>query len=385
MSRIFLLAGAAIAAIVSGSGAAQATACASAGATPVTVGQLMAIAPGAAARFAVDLAAGEGVQVDLTTAGDPAGSDKSDGSGGADAAPTGLAACDSRGSVLAPLPSEVFVKGGSLTAGDDGLHLRFVAPAAGRYVIVADPADGPRELLLRHRAIAPGGTSVIKLDLGGSDFIKVSKTTPRVFAFEAKPGQWVRITANSPSDTVLHLAGAAPGGGYAVLADNDDADGLNPRITTRLVRGGTYYVQLESLASDPDDVTILIEPTQAPPPPPPPLALKAGTTVSGKLASGDDRRIYVLPVIAGHAYRLDLDAAYDAVIEVGMADPIEPDGSDEPGDGFSALRTKDDGTSGKEKLAFTARTTGQVLVQVRAYGIDDGDGGYTLAATDGGN
>jgi hypothetical protein len=359
---------------------AHAAPCSATGATPVTVGHLQDLPPGNTRAFTVDLTPGEGVVIELSPHDRSSDSDASDSK----TAPEGLMLCDARGTVVAPLPSEVFASGGSLSRADDGtLSLRFVAPTAGRYTIVANGADTRRELLLRHRDVPATDRRVTAIEVGGSDKAQLAKATPRIWSFTGKAGQWVRITATSDSDTVLHLAAPAPDGSYGVIADNDDTDGLNPRILRKLPATGTYFVQVESLADEPDTATLLVEPASAPPPPPPPTPLRAGPAVRAKLASGDDKTLYALSVVGGRTYQLELSAPYDVVLEVGLPDPLEPEDGTES-NGFAATRTKDDGTSGSEKLTFTARTTAQVLVQVRAFGIDDSDGSYTLILTESG-
>lgn len=358
-------------------------ACSADGARALPVGKLEQVPAGSAPRFAVDLAAGEGLQIELAPVA-AAGSDDGD-EHDSKAPATGLSACDATGRIVAPLPSEVFASGGSLARADDGtLTLRLSAPKAGRYVIATDAADVAREILLRPRAVSAQPRPATPLEIGGSDFVKISKGAPRVWSFAGKAGQWVKITATSESDTVLHLAAPVAGGGYEVIADNDDSDGLNPKIQRKLPATGTYYVQLESLSDETNDATVVIQPTQAPPPPPPPAALRAGTPVQGKLASSDDTRLYTLPVVAGRSYRLELNAPYDAVLEVGQPDPLEPeDGKD--GAGFAASRTVDDNTSGTEKMNITARTSGQLLVRVRAFSVGDDGGDYTLIVKEAGN
>lgn len=378
MKSKFLLGGALVAAAAfGGSAPALAAACEAAGASAVTVGTLVPLAGGAAGKFSVDLAAGEGVVVELASTAMEAAEDGES----ANAAAT-LKVCDAKGVLLSPLPSDVFASGGALERAGGNLRLRFVAPSAGRYLIAASAADGDRELLLRKRELAATDRKVVELELGGSDFAKVSGSKPLVYSFAGKAGQWVKLTATSENDTVLHLAGPTGDGNYEVIADNDDSDGLNPMIRRRLPVTGTYYFQVESLSSDENDATVLVQPTDAPAPPAPPMALKAGATVEGSLASTEDRKVYALPVVAGHGYRLELTAPYDGVIEVGLEDPLLPEDGGE-GNGFSSVKSQDANLSGTERLNFIARSTGRVLVQVRAYNLDeDGEKGYKLVVTD---
>jgi len=387
MKSKFLL-GSAVAVSAAFLGAAApafAAGCDTAGAAPLTIGTVQTLGSDSPGKYSVDLKSGEGVLIELASTADAAASDGEEGEGSSGSTPAAgaLQICDAKGALISPLPSEVFANGGSLTRNGADLALRFVAPAAGKYLISAAPADGEREILLRRREIAPVERKVTELELGGSDFVKVSSAKPLVYSFTAKAGQWVKITATSDNDTVLHLAAPNPDGSYEVIADNDDSDGLNPMIRRRLPANGTYYVQLESLSSDENDATVLIQATEPPPPPPPPTALKVGAEVSGTLANSDEKKVYALPVIAGHSYRLELTAPYDAVIEVGLDDPFMPEDSDE-GNGFSSVKSEDSNLSGTEKLNFTARSTGRILVQVRAYNLEEGNGDYKLKAVDNG-
>lgn len=374
---------AATAAILTAATPALAGTCDAAGAKAIGVGMLEPVAAGTAAKYSVDLSAGQGVLIDLVSVAPAAPSDSEgeDGEGhpAAQAAGT-LRVCDASGVLVAPLASDVFANGGTMSATEDGARLRFIAPAAGRFVIASPAAEGARELLLRGRDLPAASRTVTELELGGSDFAKVSSAAPLVYSFQAKAGQWVKLTATSENDTVLHLA-APNGEAYEVIADNDDSDGTNPMIKRRLPATGTYYVQVESLTSDVGEVTVLVQPTTAPPPPPAPTALRLGPVVEAKLESSEDKRVYALPVQAGHGYRLELTAPYDAVIEVGLEDPLmSEEGAD--GNGFSSIKSQDGNLTGTEKLTFTARASGRVLVQVRAFGLGDGDGSYKLVAVD---
>ncbi|MCK9541211.1 MAG: hypothetical protein M0R03_04180, partial [Novosphingobium sp.] len=112
-----------------------------------------------------------------------------------------------------------------------------------------------------------------------------------------------------------------------------------------------------------------------------PIALRAGATVSGKLADSDDIRFYALPVQAGRNYTLELTAPYDGVVAIGVPNPVEPEDGD-AGTGFAEVKSQDSNTTGTERLNFTARANGTVLVRVRCFGIGNSSGEYTLKAID---
>jgi hypothetical protein len=224
---------------------------------------------------------------------------------------------------------------------------------------------------------------VVSAQLDASQKGIASSSAPMVFSFAGTAGQWVELKSTSEKDTLLRLAGPDRSGEYSVITENDDSDGLNPMIRRKLPVTGTYYLQVDSLSDEPGDFELSLKRTTAPKPAPPPVALRSGAQVSDKLANGDDVRLYTLPVVAGHSYRLDLTASYDGVVAIGLPNPVEPeDGGDKPDASFSEVKSQDSGTTGTEKLNFTARSTGQLLVRIKSFGIGETDGSYTLTASD---
>ncbi len=299
------------------------------------------------------------------------------------ASPRALRLCDSAGVLLAPLPGEVFEKGGSVSATDGGERLRFVAPRAGQYIVAVAPGEEQREILARRREVGTSQAPVVSAQLDAVQKGIVSSGAPMVFSFSGAAGQWVQLKSTSEKDTVLRLAGPDREGNYALLAENDDSDGLNPMIRRKLPLAGTYYLQVDSLSDEAAEFELALNRTAAPKPAPPPAALRAGAQVAGRLTGSDDIKLYALPVIAGHSYRLSLTAPYDGVVAIGLPSPLEPDdGGDKPDAGFAELKSQDSGTTGTERLNFTARSSGQLLVRVKSFGIGETDGGYTLTATD---
>lgn len=357
-------------------------ACEGAGAKVLAVGTAEPVAPGAARAYMVDLAGGQGVYVDLSTLAPTAGSDDSDDEHSEAAPMRDLALCDARGTALVPLAGEVFDKGGSVSDIPDGRRLRFVAPSAARYRIAVSAAEAPREIIVRTRELgAPGSSGVTATSLGRVESAQVSSKAQRIFSFPGTAGQWVELKSTSENDTVLRLAAPDRAGAYSQIAENDDSDGLNPVIRRKLPTTGTYYLQVDSLGDDSKEFTLTLKAVPAPPPPPPPAPLRAGATVTARLSGESDARLYLLPVVAGHSYRLDLTATYDGVVAIGLPNPIEPEG-DEASAGFASVKQQDTGTTGTEHLNFTARSSGQLLVQVKSFGIGETDGAYKLVATD---
>ncbi len=364
---------------------AQAATCAKAGATPLSVGTVAPVSPGAARTFTIDLGVREGVIVDLVTIA-PKADAEAEGEEHADAAtPTvqSIRLCDGQGNVLAPQPGEVFAKGGSLTSTEDGERLRFYATAAGQYLVSVKAGDEPREILVRRRAVGTIQAPVVSAMLGKSQKGITTSSAPMVFSFNGPAGQWVELKSTSEKDTLLRLAAPDREGNYSVIAENDDSDGLNPIIRRKLPLAGTYYVQVDSLSDEPGEFELSLTPTAAPKPPPPPAPLRVGAVTSGKLADADAMAVYALPVVSGHSYRLELTASYDGVVAIGVPNPVEPeDGGTGADAGFTEIKSQDSGTTGTEKLSFTARSNGQVLVRVKSFGIGETEGDFTLKALD---
>ena len=366
---------------------AQSATCPAAGASALTVGTVAEVAPGAVRSFSLSLGANEGVIVDLSNLKPPAaaasGDDDHEGEHASPATPHTLKLCDVKGALLAPQPGEVFEKGGSVTTTSDGERLRFLAARSGQYIITAAASAEPRELLVRRRSVGASPPPVVSAQLDGTQKGIASSSAPMVFSFTGTAGQWVLLKSTSEKDTVLRLAGPDRAGDYSQIAENDASDGLNPVLRRKLAVAGTYYLQVDSLSDEPGEFELSLKRTAAPKPPPPPVALRSGGQAAGRLADGDDIKLYTLPVVAGHSYRLDLTATYDGVVAIGLPNPVEPDdGGDKPDAGFAEIKSQDSGTSGTEKLSFTARSTGQLLVRVKSFGIGESDGAYTLTATD---
>lgn len=364
---------------------ARAADCPTASLTPLPVGTVASVAPGAPRSYAVPLDAGQGIIVDLTRVAPGADAGDHEGDGAPVPPARTLRLCDAQGRLLAPLAGEVFAKGGSVTSIDDGERLRFLAGRAGGYIVSVAGGDESREILVRRRDGGTARTPVIQVELDSTQKGIASSSAPMLYSFSASAGQWVEIRSTSEKDTVLRLAGPDRKGDYAQIAENDDSDGLNPRLRRRLATAGTYFVQVDSLSAEPGEFEFALK-RMAPPAIASPVALRPGASVAGRLADADDSRLYAITVQAGRQYRLDLTAPYDAVVAIGAPNPVAGEDGDETVAGFAEVRSEDKNTSGTERLTFTARTDGALLVRVKCFGIGEGeartDGGYSLTLND---
>ena len=371
--------------------------CASAGAGALTLGTVADVAPGSARTYAIRLETGQGVIVDLASlkpkpaaqsaAGDEEGDehDHEHGSDGAKTPPT--AQCQTVRQRRRAACTRSRVKCSKRAAASrrptTANACASSRAAAARTSIAVSASDEPRELLVRRRLVGAAPPPLVSARLDTTQKGTVSSTAPVVFTFDGAAGQWVELKSTSEKDTVLRLAGPDRQGNYSILAENDDSDGLNPLLRRKLPLAGTYYLQVDSLAEEAGDFELALKRTGAPKPPPPPATLRLGAATTDKLKDGDDVRLYALPVIAGHSYRLELNAAYDGVVAIGLPNPVETDSDPgKPDASFSEVKSQDSGTTGTERLNFTARSSGQLLVRIKSFGIKETDGSYTLTATD---
>jgi hypothetical protein len=325
----------------------------------LAAGQTQTLTPGTLQRFAVDLGDVERIEIVLTGAA-------------TSAAEAPIEVCDIGGAALA-------TETASRTGND--LIMRFTAPAAGRYTLVAAAHPWPRTLTLRTTR-APYGDAA-PLIMGQTVFARLAPQMPRAWAFEGKAGQWVRIAAASQTDTAIHLVGPAADGKSAVLGEDDDSEGLNPLIQRKLHVDGTYVVEVQSLGEESDDITLDVRELPAPPPPAPPVSLRPGGEARRTLASIADRALYDVAVRTGRTYKVEASAAFDLALDVGLADPIEP-ASGALASGISVQRTVDVTRSGGEVAAFTAAADGHVLLRVRGLGINEGGEEFSLILTESG-
>ncbi len=378
---------------------AYAAGCGTVVGAPLIIGSVSEIAAKAGGSYALNLAAGEGVFIDLASlAPEPVSAGNASGSAAEGAAvaahdssgddaplPHNLAVCNGKGRVLAPQPGEVFEKGGSVSRIGGGQRLRFIAPAAGTYTLTVNVDDSKRELLVRRRELTGGQAMAIPAQLDGTASGSASSAAPLVYSFAGTAGQWVELKSASEKDTLLRLAGPDRDGNYSKIAENDDSDGLNPMIRRKLPQTGIYYLQVDSLSDEAAEFALTLKKIDAPKPPPPPATIRPGPALPFKLDDGDDVKIYALQVVSGHSYRIDAapGAAWDIAVAIGLPNPVEPDdGGDGPDASFSEVKGQDAGTSGAEKLIFTARNTGQLLIKIKSFGLEESDGAFTLGVTD---
>jgi len=202
-------------------------------------------------------------------------------------------------------------------------------------------------------------------------------------ALRLEAGQRYRISVNSEEfDPVAQLR---RGGTADPVAENDDGDGLNPRIIFTPTESGDYSLRVRGFSSDGRGAYSARVET-LPPPPPPITTPGTPTTVTGtwllwqgELSATDgqtgDRHYddYVMRFEAGQTRYISLEAIgdLDPMLQIVRAenrdsDPLEMiDGDDDTGVNVNSL------------LAFRAEEAGDYVIRVTSFG-SGATGAYRL-------
>jgi hypothetical protein len=308
--------------------------------------QLPAETPGS---FAMELEEIERIEIELS------------GAAGESAPPPEI--CDPAGVPIA----------GELVPGPDGLvTLRFIAPAAGRYVLAVSAAPAPRTIALR--ALASPAAEAAPLVIGRTVFARLAPGVARAWSFEGRAGQSVRISLGSEMGAALRLIG--PSG-----ADSEAAEGRTPQIERKLPADGLYKLEVQPLGETADEITLDVRELTALPPPRPSATLRPGTPLRARLGAEADAVLFEIAVHAGQSYAVTASAPFDLALDLGLADPLEPAGG-QPATGITIVRAVDTAHSGEEQATFTAASDGRVLLRVRGLGVYEGGEDFTLTLTE---
>lgn len=229
----------------------------------------------------------------------------------------------------------------------------------------------------------------------------------RVYNFTAEANTRLEVTMRADDFDTLVEIGKMDGCTYTMLASNDDGngedDGLNSRLTVTLREAGTYVIHAKALAPDgagPFSVALnRLPPT---PPPPAPIPLTLGQTAQGSLTmndaiisdtasydspygdygdtptvdiseSGRPYHFYSLTGSAGQEYLIKMDSEeFDAYLEAGSMSPLGYSVSASNDDGGG----EDDGLNSRLRVKF--QTDGTIIIRASPLGNDTG--AYTISA-----
>lgn len=169
-----------------------------------------------------------------------------------------------------------------------------------------------------------------------------------LYSFSGRAGERVQIDLRSDAfDPYLELGRLGADGRFTMIAENDDADGLNSRIVQELPESGDYLVRARTVgAGGTGAFTIELRRLGDAPPAPAPVSLRPGRETEGRFGddepqivdemggtSGRPYRLYSVDARAGQTYTISLRSQdFDAVLDVGGLTPA----------GFAAARTNDD-------------------------------------------
>lgn len=199
---------------------------------------------------------------------------------------------------------------------------------------------------------------------------------------QLEAGRRYRISAESEAfDTYIRLFRA---GESEPVAENDDFEGLNSRISYQPQESGEY--RLRVLSYSPDGRGAYTASAEAMPPLPPPVSARPSATSrtrwqiwNGELSEADPDRDghrfddYPIRMRAGQTRLISVESeSFDAMVWIMRAaeregEPIDAD--DDAGPGYNAL------------LAFQPEDDGDYLVRVTSYGPDE-TGGYRVRISD---
>jgi len=282
-----------------------------------------------------------------------------------------------------------------LASDDDGLgdgtnsRMRFVAPAAGTYLIRARNLSGLEggdyTLQVSERAAPPRPPRPTGLRMGATVEGRIADTDPLneddslydAYSFRAREGQRYAIRLNSDDfDPIVRVSAAR--GAFEEIASNDDsgAGGLNSYLMFTAPSSGDFIVRAAPLdGATTGAYTIEVE-EAAPAAPRNPIAF--GDTVEGTLGShkndyGVTAETYVFHATTGQRMIATMRSDdFDTYLEL-FGQQAEGAG------GTYSVDTDDDGAGEgtNSRLTYTFYEDGDYVLEARSF-IDDGTGSFTL-------
>lgn len=281
---------------------------------------------------------------------------------------------DARLTVTLRADGEYVVRATSMSGGETGAYTLTAEAGAARPRTPATPAA------------APAGTLRMGQTVSGA----LSATDPRLpddnthfdlWRFTGRAGQRVEVVMKSAAFDSYMAVGRMKGGELEVLGSDDDgAGGNDARVRVTLPADGEYLVRANSLTEgETGAYTLTLGMAPALPPAPRPTAIRAGQTVSGRLAQGDalagDESYYdawVYEGRAGERLRITLRSTdFDAFLSVGQG----------LGESFDDLQTDDDGAGGTDaQVEITLPRAGTYVIRANTLAADE-TGAYTLTVT----
>ncbi|HEX8831336.1 MAG TPA: PPC domain-containing protein [Longimicrobium sp.] len=273
--------------------------------------------------------------------------------------------------------------------GNTDARIRFQAPAAGTYLIVAQALDAEGKgafTLQLADAPAPVNTAPRPVQLGlavqgtlaDTDAVEEEDDTYYdSYVFRGRAGQRLQVEMSSDSfDTFLKLGRMENGQFVSKSTDDDGAgEGTNSRMRVTLEENGEYIIRANSLGTATGPYTLRVT-ERAAVRPPTPQALTAGTDVQGTLAEGDaeadDGALFDYWSFTGRSGQsLTITMAsseFDTMLAVGQMENGQ----------FREISNNDDGPDGtNSRLEVTLPANGEYIIRASSLAAG-GLGAYTV-------
>lgn len=265
--------------------------------------------------------------------------------------------------------------------GGSDARLRWTAPAAGTYVVVAQAygADSSGGYTLSaERAPPTRPVTVLPVSLGDTRPGTLTEESPLLegeeeevfhdlYAFDGRAGQEVLVTLDSDDFDAVVVVGHLTGTSLDEIATDDDSGGgTNARLRATLPADGRYGIQVRALGSGGTGSYVLAL-TEAPPIVARPL--RVGDEVTEEMGE-DGFAEWTFEGRAGERYVVDLSSEeFDTVLTFGRR--IEGL--------FETLQENDDSGDGttNSRLEVTLPGDGAYLIRVGGFG-GSARGTYTL-------
>ena len=327
--------------------------------------------------LAVELAGGQAYRVDL------------------EGAPTG------RGTLTDPYLRGIYFNRALLpgTADDDGgqglnSRVEFLAPETGTYYIDAGAYSSRtgsyrlsvREVTDEHpaavetaAAVAVGDSATGVVDYGtDTDWFAVSLVEGVHYRIHLEGASTGQGTLEDPRLYGIHDAAGNPVDGAGL--DDDGGAGYNSRVNFTAPETGTYYIAAGAHAAHTGTFRLsVLEADEHPAGTDTTGVVAVGGSVRGEIDGPGDADWFVVELIQGEEYRIDLEGW--RTVRGTLEDPLLLGIYDADGDLIDGTMNDDGGAGRNSRLDFAAPETGTYYIAAGAY--EDHVGTYTLAISTG--
>ena len=279
--------------------------------------------------------------------------------------------------------------------GGEGLNSRvdLLAPETGTYYISAGAYSfrtgsyrlSVREVTDEHpaavdtaAAVAVGGSVTGVVDYGtDTDWFAVSLVEGVHYRIHLEGASTGQGTLDDPRLYGIHDAAGNPVEGAGL--DDDGGAGYNSRVNFTAPETGTYYIAAGAHAAHTGTFRLsVLEADEHPAGTATTGVVAVGGSVRGEIDGPGDADWFVVELVAGEEYRIDLEGSRTG--RGTLEDPLLLGIHDADGDLIDGTMNDDGGVGYNSRLDFVAPETGTYYIAAGAY--EDHIGTYTLAVMD---